>query len=51
MADTLKARLLDSDRRGDVVNDLQTLVDQEVAARSIENVLIAEPEPELPAEL
>jgi hypothetical protein len=30
----LKARLLDSDRRGDVVNDLQTLVDQEVADKS-----------------
>lgn len=34
MADTLKANLLDSDRRGDVVNDLQTLVDQEVADKS-----------------
>lgn len=34
MADTLKARLLDSDRRGDVVNDLQLLVDQEVADKS-----------------
>lgn len=30
----LKARLLDSDRRGDVVNDLQALVDQEVADKS-----------------
>lgn len=33
MADTLKASLLDSDRRGAVVQDLQVLVDQEVAAK------------------
>ena len=31
MAETLKARLLDSDRRGAVVDDLQTFVDTEVA--------------------
>jgi hypothetical protein len=31
VADTLKARLLDPDRRDTVVADLQTLVDQEVA--------------------
>ena len=34
MADTLKAGLLDPDRRGRVVTDLQALVDQEVAGRS-----------------
>ena len=34
MAETLKARLLDSDRRGAVVEDLQTLVDTEVATKS-----------------
>ena len=33
MADTLKAGLLDSDRRGQVVTDLQALVDQEVAGK------------------
>jgi len=34
MAETLKARLLDSDRRGAVVEDLQLLVDAEVANKS-----------------
>ena len=34
MADTLKARLLDSDRRGAVVADLDGLVDTEVKDRS-----------------
>lgn len=34
MADTLKAGLLDADRRGEVVTDLQALVDQEVAGKS-----------------
>lgn len=34
MADTLKARLLDSDRRNDVVTDLELLVDQEVGDKS-----------------
>jgi hypothetical protein len=34
MAETLKARLLDSDRRGAVVDDLQGLVDSEVATKS-----------------
>lgn len=34
MADTLKARLLDSDRRPLVVDDLEKLVDQEVADKS-----------------
>ena len=34
MAETLKASLLDSDRRGDVVNDLEKLVDLEVADKS-----------------
>ncbi len=34
MTTTLKAALLDSDRRGDVVDDLQGLVDQEVADKS-----------------
>lgn len=34
MADTLKARLLDSDRRPTVVTDLEALVDQEVADKS-----------------
>src|SRR5688500_15131575 len=34
MAETLKARLLDSDRRGAVVDDLQLLVDAEVANKS-----------------
>lgn len=34
MADTLKARLLDSDRRPTVVTDLENLVDQEVADKS-----------------
>jgi hypothetical protein len=34
VADTLKASLLDSDRRPAVVTDLQTFVDQEVAAKS-----------------
>lgn len=34
MTTTLKAALLDSDRRGDVVNDLATLVDREVADKS-----------------
>jgi Family of unknown function (DUF6918) len=33
VADTLKASLLDSDRRGAVVADLQDFVDQEVAAK------------------
>ena len=33
MADTLKAGLLDPDRRGQVVADLQALVDQEVAGK------------------
>jgi hypothetical protein len=31
--DTLKASLLDADRRGEVVTDLQNFVDQEVAAK------------------
>lgn len=34
MAETLKARLLDSDRRGAVIDDLQALVDSEVANKS-----------------
>ena len=34
MAETLKARLLDSDRRGAVVEDLNALVDGEVANKS-----------------
>jgi hypothetical protein len=34
VADTLKAGLLDADRRGGVVTDLQALVDQEVAGKS-----------------
>ena len=34
MAETLKARLLDSDRRHAVVDDLQELVDAEVARKS-----------------
>lgn len=34
MADTLKASLLDSERRDTVVDDLQVLVDQEVADKS-----------------
>jgi hypothetical protein len=34
VADTLKAGLLDTDRRGEVVTDLQALVDQEVASKS-----------------
>jgi hypothetical protein len=34
VADTLKAALLGEDRRGEVVTDLQTLIDQEVAAKS-----------------
>ncbi|GAA4942872.1 hypothetical protein EV188_105179 [Actinomycetospora succinea] len=34
MAETLKARLLDSDRRSAVVDDLQGLVDSEVANKS-----------------
>lgn len=34
MAETLKARLLDSDRRSAVVDDLQGLVDAEVANKS-----------------
>lgn len=34
MADTLKARLLDADRRNDVVTDLEQLIDQEVADKS-----------------
>jgi hypothetical protein len=34
VADTLKAGLLDPDRRGQVVTDLQALVDQEVAGKS-----------------
>ena len=34
MADTLKASLLDADRRPAVVTDLQALVDQEVADKS-----------------
>ena len=34
MAETLKARLLDSDRRGAVVEDLNGLVDAEVANKS-----------------
>jgi len=34
MAETLKARLLDSDRRGAVVDDLTALVDSEVAGKS-----------------
>jgi hypothetical protein len=33
VADTLKASLLDPDRRGAVVADLQALVDQEVASK------------------
>ena len=33
MADTLKASLLDADRRGAVVTDLQDFVDQEVAGK------------------
>ncbi|MEN3359760.1 MAG: hypothetical protein V7637_3742 [Mycobacteriales bacterium] len=33
MPDTLKAGLLDTDRRGQVVTDLQALVDQEVAGK------------------
>lgn len=33
MADTLKASLLDADRRGAVVQDLQAFIDQEVAAK------------------
>ena len=33
MADTLKASLLDADRRGAVVADLQDFVDQEVAGK------------------
>jgi hypothetical protein len=32
--DTLKAGLLDADHRGEVVTDLQALVDQEVAGKS-----------------
>lgn len=34
MADTLKPSLLDADRRGQVVTDLQGLVDQEVAGKT-----------------
>ncbi|GLZ47461.1 hypothetical protein Acsp06_36460 [Actinomycetospora sp. NBRC 106375] len=34
MAETLKARLLDTDRRGAVVDDLNALVDSEVANKS-----------------
>jgi hypothetical protein len=34
VADTLKARLLDADRRPAVVADLQTFIDQEVASKS-----------------
>mgnify|MGYP000005736773 CR=1 FL=1 len=34
MAETLKARLLDSDRRSAVIDDLQGLVDSEVANKS-----------------
>lgn len=34
MADMLKVSLLDADRRGEVVTDLQALVDQEVADKS-----------------
>lgn len=34
MADTLKASLLDSDRRGQVVTDLVDFVDREVAGKS-----------------
>lgn len=34
MADTLKASLLDADRRDAVVTDLQTFIDQEVAGKS-----------------
>ena len=34
MADTLKASLLDADRREAVVTDLQEFVDQEVAGKS-----------------
>jgi hypothetical protein len=34
MAETLKARLLDSDRRGAVIEDLNALVDSEVANKS-----------------
>ena len=34
MAETLKARLLDSDRRGAVIDDLNALVDSEVARKS-----------------
>ena len=34
MADTLKEILLDSSRRSTVVADLQTLIDEEVAAKS-----------------
>jgi hypothetical protein len=33
VVDTLKAGLLDGDRRGEVVTDLQALVDQEVAGK------------------
>ncbi len=33
MSDTLKASLLDTDRRGAVVQDLQVFIDQEVAAK------------------
>jgi hypothetical protein len=33
VADTLKASLLESDRRGAVVTDLQQFIDQEVAAK------------------
>ena len=33
VADTLKASLLDTDRRGAVVADLQNFVDQEVAGK------------------
>jgi hypothetical protein len=34
VADTLRAGLLEEDRRGEVVKDLQALVDQEVAGKS-----------------
>ena len=34
MAETLKASLLDSDRRGAVVDDLESLVDTEVSGKS-----------------
>lgn len=34
MADTLKASLLDANRRGEVVTDLQAFIDREVAGKS-----------------